>query len=268
MAGTLLAVVAASLATAAAAMAVTAFVARRLGRVSVVDVAWGLVFVAIAWVSFLVGTGCGRSLVLAVLVTLWGARLAWHIRRRALGAGEDPRYARLLAAAPEGRRFAYAVRRVFVVQGLTAWFVSLPVQVAASTDSALGWVAWLGVVVWLVGVVFEAVGDAQLAAFKRDPGSRGRVMDRGLWSWTRHPNYFGDAAVWWGVWLVSAEAWPGVLTVLSPVAMTYVLAFATGARLLESEMAKRPGYPEYMERTSMFVPRPPRRPQTRPPIDQ
>jgi steroid 5-alpha reductase family enzyme len=260
MAGTLLTVVAASFATATAAMVVTALAARRLGRVSVVDIAWGLVFVGIAWVSFVVGTGSGRSLLLALLVTLWGARLAWHIRRRALGAGEDPRYDRLLADAPEGRRFAYAVRRVFVVQGLAAWFVSLPVQVAASTDSALGWVAWLGVVVWLVGVAFEVGGDAQLAAFKKDPANRGRVMDRGLWGWTRHPNYFGDAAVWWGIWLVAAEAWPGVLTVLSPVAMTYFLAFATGARLLESEMAQRPGYPEYMERTSMFLPVPPKRP--------
>ncbi|HET6967049.1 MAG TPA: DUF1295 domain-containing protein [Ornithinibacter sp.] len=259
MLGTLLLVTTASLATAAVAMLVTALVARRLGRVSVVDVTWGLVFVAIAWVSFAVGTGSGRSLLLAGLLTLWGVRLAWHIRRRAQGAGEDPRYETMLAAAPEGERFSYAVRRVFVVQGVAAWFVSLPVQVAAATDTALGWVAWLGVLVWLVGVAFEAVGDAQLAAFTRDPANRGRVMDRGLWGWTRHPNYFGDAAVWWGIWVVSAEAWPGVLTVLSPVAMTYFLAFATGARLLEAQMSKRPGYPEYMERTSMFLPLPPKR---------
>ena len=256
---TLLLVTAASIATVAVAMLVTSLVARRLRRVSVVDVTWGLVFVAVAWVSYALGTGSGRSLLLAGLITVWGARLAWHIRRRGRGAGEDPRYDAMLADAPEGRRFSYAVRRVFVVQGLAAWFVSLPVQVAAATDAALGWVAALGVLVWLVGVAFEAVGDAQLAAFKRDPANRGRVMDRGLWAWTRHPNYFGDAAVWWGIWVVSAEAWPGVLTVLSPVAMTYVLAFATGARLLESEMSRRPGYPEYMRRTSMFVPLPPKR---------
>lgn len=263
---TLITVVAAALATSIVAMAVTALVARRLGKVSVVDITWGLVFVAIAWVSYAVGTGSGRSLLLAVLVTLWGGRLAWHIRRRALGAGEDPRYEKMLAQAPEGRRFSYAVRKVFLVQGLAAWFVSLPVQVAASTDSALGWVAWLGVLVWVVGVTFEAVGDAQLAAFKRDPANRGGVMDRGLWGWTRHPNYFGDSAVWWGIWLVSAQAWPGVLTVLSPVVMTYFLAFATGARLLEAEMSKRPGYTDYMERTSMFFPLPPRK--TRPRTDR
>jgi steroid 5-alpha reductase family enzyme len=259
MVSDLLAVAGASLLATLLAMVATALVARRLGRVSVVDITWGLLFVLIAWVSFAVGTGSGRSLLLAVLVTVWGCRLAWHIRRRALGAGEDPRYEKLLADAPEGKRFGYAVRKVFLVQGLAAWFVSLPVQVAASTNHPVGWIAAAGVLVWLVGVTFEAVGDAQLAAFKADPSSSGQIMDRGLWAWTRHPNYFGDAAVWWGLYVVSAEAWPGVLTVLSPVVMTYVLAFATGARLLESEMAKRPGYPEYQRRTSMFFPLPPKR---------
>jgi steroid 5-alpha reductase family enzyme len=259
MLGTILLVCGAGLLTSAAALTVTALVARARGQVSVVDITWGLVFVAIAWVSYVVGTGSWRSLLLAVLVTLWGGRLAWHIRRRALGKGEDPRYEKMLADAPEGKRFAYAVRKVFVVQGLAAWFVALPLQVAAATDEPLGWVAALGVVVWLVGVTFEVVGDAQLARFKADPATTGKVMDRGLWAWTRHPNYFGDSAVWWGVWLVAAGAWPGVLTVLSPAVMTYFLAFATGARLLESEMAKRPGYPEYMERTSMFLPRPPKK---------
>ena len=256
---TILLVCGLGLLTSAAAMAVTAAVARATGRVSVVDVAWGPVFVAIAWVSYAAGSGSWRSLLLAVLVTAWGGRLAWHIGRRAVGRGEDPRYDAMLADAPDGRRFAYAVRRVFVVQGLAAWFVALPVQVAAATDEPLSWVAAIGVLVWLVGMTFETVGDAQLARFRADPANRGTVMDRGLWAWTRHPNYFGDAAVWWGLWFVAAEAWPGVLTVLSPVAMTYFLAFATGARLLESEMAKRPGYPDYMARTSMFVPRPPRR---------
>ena len=259
----LLVVCGAGLLTAAAAMSATALVARSSGRVSVVDTVWGLVFVAIAWVSYAVGTGSWRSLLVAVLVTVWGGRLAWHIRRRARGRGEDPRYTAMLSEAPAGRRFALAVRKVFVPQGLAAWFVALPVQVAAATDEPLGWVAAAGVLVWLLGLTFEMVGDAQLARFTADPANRGTVMDRGLWAWTRHPNYFGDAAVWWGLWLVAAEAWPGVLTVLSPAAMTYFLVFATGARLLESEMAKRPGYPEYMARTSMFVPLPPRRPRGR-----
>ena len=248
-----------ALLTAVVVMGVTAVVSRRLGRLSVVDVTWGLVFVAIAWVSYAVGTHSARSLLLAVLVTAWGGRLAWHIRRRALGGDEDPRYAKLVEGVPEQDRFRFALRRVFGVQGLAAWVVSLPIQVAAATDRPLGWVAAGGVVLYLVGVTFEALGDAQLARFKADPANRGAIMDRGLWAWTRHPNYVGDAAVWWGLWVVAAEAWPGVLTVLSPVLMTYLLAFATGARLLESEMSKRPGYRDYMERTSMFLPLPPRR---------
>jgi steroid 5-alpha reductase family enzyme len=148
--------------------------------------------------------------------------------------------------------------RVWIPQGAAIWFVSLPVQLAAVTGDGVTAVAVVGVLVWLLGVTFESVGDAQLASYKKDP-QRQPVMDRGLWRYTRHPNYFGDACVWWGLWLVAASAWPGVLTVLSPVAMTYFLVFATGARLLEQTMMKRPGYPEYAARTSMFVPLPPRR---------
>lgn len=239
-------------------MGVTALIARRLGKISVVDIAWGLVFVVIAWVCTFGGPG-PRPLLLAALVTVWGGRLAWHIRRRALGSGEDPRYDKLLSAAPPEKRFAYAIRRVFLVQGVAAYVVSLPLQVAAAGSSRpLGWVAALGFVVFLIGIGFEAIGDAQLSRFKADPANKGKIMDRGLWAWTRHPNYFGDAAVWWGLWLIASEVWPAVLTVFSPIVMTYFLAFATGARLLESEMSKRPGYPEYMKRTSMFFPLPPK----------
>jgi steroid 5-alpha reductase family enzyme len=152
-----------------------------------------------------------------------------------------------------------AVRKVYAVQGLALWFVSLPVQVSAAAGPGIPLVAVAGILLWLVGFVFEAVGDRQLAAFKADPANRGKVMDRGLWAWTRHPNYFGDSSVWWGLWLIAASAWPGVLTVLSPVAMTYFLVFATGARLLEQHMAERPGYAAYQRRTSYFLPRPPKR---------
>lgn len=258
MSETLLVAAASALAVVVLAMALTTLAAWRTGRVAVVDVTWGLLFVAIAWTVLAVGEGSARSWLLAALVTVWGGRLAWHVGGRSRGSGEDPRYAEMLGDGPIGERLGSAVRRVFVVQGAAGWFISLPIVVAAATDRPLGFVAALGVIVWVVGLAFEAVGDAQLKAFKADPGNRGGVMDRGLWAWTRHPNYFGDACVWWGLWLVAAEAWPGVLTILSPVAMTYVLAFATGARLLERQMAQRPGYPEYMERTSMFFPLPPR----------
>lgn len=257
----------AALLTAAVVMTLAALRARQLGRVAVVDVAWGTGFVAVAAVMAAVGTateGNGpRRWVVLAMVGAWGLRLAWHIRRRALGdhgGQDDPRYVEMLGGSLPEVGMATAVRRVFLVQGVAVWFISIPLQVAAVTDVASWAVVVLGVLVWGLGVSFEAVGDAQLAAYKADP-DRPPVMDRGLWAWTRHPNYFGDACVWWGLFLVGAAAsgWWGLLAVVSPLAMTYFLVFATGARLLERTMMQRPGYPEYAARTSMFLPRPPRR---------
>ena len=153
------------------------------------------------------------------------------------------------------------IRKIFGTQGAAQWFVSLPLQVSAVTHATHGiwWIVLIaGVVLWAIGISFEAIGDAQMTSFKSDPSNKGKIMDRGLWAWTRHPNYFGDSAVWWGMWLIAASAWPGVLTVLSPVVMTYFLVFATGARLLEQSMSKRDGYPEYQQRTSYFFPLPPK----------
>ena len=249
-----------SAATAAAAMTATALLARRAGRVSVVDVGWGVALVAVALVCALL-SGTWQSWLLAALVTAWGGRLSLHVAARSRGHGEDPRYEALLGGTLDQVGMARAVRKVFLVQGAAVWLVSLPLQAAAVTGLTWTWVVWLGVAVWVLGVVFESVGDAQLAAYKRDP-DRGPVMDRGLWSWTRHPNYFGDACVWWGLWLAGglASGWvAGLASVLAPVAMTIWLVWITGARLLERTMMGRPGYREYAARTSMFVPRPPRR---------
>jgi len=156
-----------------------------------------------------------------------------------------------------------AVRKVFAVQGAALAFVALPVSVGVARDVAWWPLVVAGGLLWLVGLAFEAVGDAQLAAYKAVPKDRRpQVLDTGLWGWTRHPNYFGDACVWWGIWLAGglASGWAaGLATVLAPVVMTYFLAFATGARLLERTMMERPGYPEYAARTPMLVPRPPRR---------
>ena len=249
-----------SFAVVAAAMTATALVARRVGRVSVVDVTWGAGFILVALVALVVGDGdLWRRWLMLVLVSLWGGRLAQHILRRQLAhPAEDPRYATMLGDGG----FALAVRKVFVVQGVAIWLISAPVQVAGFSSVASVPLVWVGVALWVLGMVFETVGDAQLATYKADP-DRPPVMDRGLWAWTRHPNYFGDACVWWGLWVSGALAsgWlPGLLTVVAPLAMTYFLVFATGARLLERTMMQRPGYPEYAARTSMFFPLPPRRP--------
>lgn len=240
---------------------VTFVVGHRIGRYNVVDVSWGLGFVLVAGVAAALGDGdVPRRLVLLALVTVWGVRLSWHMQRKTAGKGEDPRYRDLLDRAG-GASVGTVVRRIFLTQGAAQWFVSLPIQLSAVLGPTRGIgliVAALGAVVWTVGLVFEAVGDRQLRVFKADPSNRGRIMDTGLWAWTRHPNYFGDACVWWGLWLVSASVWPGLVTVASPLVMTFFLVYATGARLLEKSMSARPGYREYQRRTAYFLPQPPR----------
>lgn len=292
--GDFLIVSATCLAVVVALMVLTAVLTKVTGRVSVVDTIWGLGFIAVTatavvmgnalltdadsfgWFAYAPDPGAAgyttlaaaesitqdfdpfgqhdaRLWLLAAMVAIWGGRLAWHIARRSHGAGEDPRYEELMSKGAGG-----LVRKVLLPQGLAIWFVSLPIQVTALSADHVTWVLVLGVLLWSTGMVFETVGDAQLAAYKKDP-DRGPVMDRGLWRYTRHPNYFGDACVWWGIYLVCASSWPGVFTILSPVAMTYFLVFATGARLLERTMMQRPGYPEYAARTSMFFPLPPKK---------
>jgi steroid 5-alpha reductase family enzyme len=244
-------------------LGITFAVALRLGRHAVVDVAWGLGFVAVAGTSYALSAGEGndtRRLLALILTAVWGLRLAVHIARRSRGHGEDPRYEQLLSKAP-GSRAVFALQRIYLTQGLVMWFVALPVQVTMFQTPAPSPLTWVGVLVWAVGLFFEAVGDHQLQRFRDDPASRGKVLDTGLWRYTRHPNYFGDACVWWGLSLVAFSAWPGILTVLSPVAMTWLLAKGTGKPLLEKGMAsRRPGYEDYVRRTSGFVPLPPKRP--------
>jgi steroid 5-alpha reductase family enzyme len=238
----------------------TWLVGKALGRFNVIDVAWGLGFVVVAWVAFALSSGHGddtRRVVVAVLVTVWGGRLAGYIAWRSRGKGEDPRYAAMLAGHADPARRALGI---FLTQAVAVWFVSLPVQVAMFEPSGPGALLYVGTAVWLVGFGCESIGDWQLQRFRADPASRGQVMDRGLWRYTRHPNYFGDACVWWGLYLIAAQQWVGALTVLSPLLMTWTLTRKTGKPLLEQGMAeRRPGYARYVERTSGFFPLPPKR---------
>lgn len=237
----------------------TFLIGRRLGRYNVVDTAWGLAFVAVAATSAVFGSGdLFRRLLVLALVSIWGLRLAWHMLGKSSGKGEDPRYEKVLKGDTSTLN---VLCRIFGLQAVTAWFISLPVQLSATlgpTPRTLLPLLGLGVVLWLAGVLFEAVGDHQLKQFKADPANRGVIMDRGLWSWTRHPNYFGDASVWWGIWLITIAGWVSLATVLSPALMTFFLVYATGARLTERIMADRPGFDEYCARTSFFIPRPPK----------
>jgi len=244
----------------AVVLAGTFAVAKRAGKHSVIDTAWGLLFVAIAVTVFARSSGHGddaRRWLLLVLPGLWGLRLATHIGRRTVGKPEDPRYAQLLAKA-RGNPDLYALCVVYLVQGVLAFVIASPILVGGFERGDVGVPAWCGVALWAIGVFFETVGDAQLEAFRSDPANKDTVMDRGLWRYTRHPNYFGDACVWWGIFLVAADAWPGVLTIYAPIVMTLLLTKGSGARILEKHMSRRPGWDQYAERTSMFIPRPPR----------
>jgi steroid 5-alpha reductase family enzyme len=240
----------------------TFVVAVRRRKHAIVDVVWGVGFVVVAAVSFAVSAGDGdggRRLLVLGMTAAWGVRLAVHIGLRTRGHGEDPRYEALLAKAP-GSPAQYALTHVYLVQAAVLWFVSLPVQVASYQRRGPGTLAAVGVALWAAGLFFEAVGDWQLTRFRSDPANRTKVLDTGLWRYTRHPNYFGDACVWWGLFLVAADRWPGVLTVGSPLLMTWMLVNVTGKPLLEEGIGRRrAGYAEYVRRTSGFLPLPPKR---------
>ena len=247
----------------AAVMLITLAVATRIGVYAIVDVAWGLGFVLVAVITFVLsvshGDGGRRALVLT-LTAIWGLRLAAHIFRRNRGRGEDPRYARMLRGHDAGVA-RFVLTRIYLPQGRIMWVVSLPIQVAMYIGTGLGPAAMIGVAVWVLGMVFEAAGDWQLARFKADPANDGSVMDRGLWRYTRHPNYFGDACVWWGLFLIACEHWMGLLTIVSPLLMTHLLVNVTGKALLERQMSRTRGqaYADYVARTSGFFPLPPKR---------
>lgn len=247
------------------AFLVTWIAGRALHRWNVVDVTWGASFALVAVASWLWSDGIGASPVrrdlALVLTVVWAARLAGYIAVRSRGKGEDPRYAEILDRAAGNNRSLAALRVVILPQAVLSWLVSLPVQVAMYERGRVGPLTWVAVGVWATGLFFESVGDYQMSAFRRDPSKRGKVMDQGLWRYTRHPNYFGDACVWFGLYLLAAGRWPGVTTILSPLVMLYFLYYRSGKGLLEKRMAdSRPGYREYMRRTSGFLPLPPRAP--------
>jgi steroid 5-alpha reductase family enzyme len=223
---------------------------------SIVDIFWGIGFVISGWVYFTL-TPDGfllRKLLISILVTIWGLRLSLYVFWRNWGKGEDFRYRKWREEA--GSRWWWqSLLKVFILQGILMWIISAPLLAAQinSIPDHLTVIDFLGVALWLIGFFFESAGDLQLAGFKANPANKGKVMDRGVWRYTRHPNYFGDSAQWWGYFLVSASA-GGWWTVFSPLLMTLFLLRVSGVLLLEKTLKNRPGYNDYIESTSVFIP--------------
>jgi len=226
-------------------------------NVNIVDSLWGLGFVLIAWISFFLAEGfTGRRTLIAILATVWGIRLCIYLSRRNWGAGEDARYGEWRKKSTASF-WLISLFKVFLLQALFLWAISLVLQVGQISPAPdhFVWLDGLGVIVWLVGFIFEAVGDRQLARFKANPANKGRVMDRGLWAYSRHPNYFGEFLIWWGFFLITLSTPAGWWTSVSPLLVTIVLLKLTGIPLTEENIRKtRPAYNDYINRTSAFIP--------------
>jgi steroid 5-alpha reductase family enzyme len=228
---------------------------------SIVDGYWGPGFLVITLVAGCVGSGATcRTVLITTLVAIWSLRLGGYITWRNFGGGEDYRYAAM--REHHGRAFAWvSLFTIFGLQGALMWLISMPLQMAVVSPSPPGWTLWdvVGLTLWCAGFLMETIGDWQLARFKADPQNHGQVLDKGLWAWTRHPNYFGEAVLWWGYFFIALSTPIGIWTVLSPILMTYLLLRFSGVALLEKALVdRRPGYREYVERTSAFLPWPPR----------
>lgn len=242
-----------------AVMTATWRLSLRLGRADIVDVVWPLGFVVVGWVTWLAADGAtDRKDLLVAMVTIWGVRLAAHLARRMWATPEDRRYQAM--RRHHGERFdRVSLVTVFLFQGALMWVVSLPLQVGQipGTPAHIGLGGVFALALWAVGMFFETVGDWQLARFKSRPWNQGRVLDTGLWRYTRHPNYFGDSCVWWGIFLVAATTTAGMASIPGPVVMSVLLMRVSGVPLTERHLRRRDGYAEYAARTNPFFPGPP-----------
>ena len=224
---------------------------------SIVDVFWGLGFVVVAWLTFFKADGyLGRKVLITVLTTLWGLRLALYICIRNWGHGEDSRYQAW--RAQYGARFWWvSLFTVFGLQGVLLWTISLTLQVGqiSAIPAKLVMLDLLGMIIWAVGFIFEAVADWQLYRFKAVPENKGKVMNKGLWAYSRHPNYFGESLVWWGLFIITLATPGSTWVVISPLLITFLLVKVSGVALLEKTIVdSRPEYADYIKSTSSFIP--------------
>ncbi len=223
-----------------------------------IDIYWGLGFVLSALTSYFLGPKTTVGLIMKILTSLWGLRLSWHLARRNTKKEEDYRYFEMRQKWQ--RNFERTIfLRVYLLQYVLNLIIGLPViYVNLIGSKPAGFLTIIGVLLWLVGMYFEVVGDAQLEAHIKK--KTGKLMTTGLWKYTRHPNYFGESVLWWGIFVVSLSAsWSNFWLIISPLVITLLLLFVSGIPLLEKRMAKRPGWNEYARKTSKFIPLPPKK---------
>lgn len=228
-----------------------------IARNDIADIAWGLGFIFLAWLSFFIGGRPNHALPVNVVVTIWGLRLAGHIYSRNRGKPEDFRYAQW---RKQWRHFyTRSFLQVFLLQNAFLYIIAWPVILVNLAESVpFHWAHFVGVVTWLVGFLFETVGDYQLTKFKQNPANRGRIITIGLWRYTRHPNYFGEAVQWWGVYLMATAVPGGWITFASPLLITYLLRYVSGVPMLERKYENHPEFQLYKVKTSAFIPMPPK----------
>ena len=224
---------------------------------SIVDSVWGLFFLALCLCYVIIVQSPGyRALLVLILVSIWAIRLSVFITLRNRGEAEDARY-QAIRARNEPHFAIKSLFIVFLLQAMLAWIISLPLLAAVNSTPEAGMLDALAAALVLFGILFETIADSQLAAFKAKPGNSGKVMDSGLWRYTRHPNYFGECCVWWGFYLFAVAA-GGWWSIISPLLMTFLLLRVSGVALLEKDIAeRRPAYRDYIESTNAFIPGPP-----------
>jgi steroid 5-alpha reductase family enzyme len=223
---------------------------------SIVDSFWGPSFLVVAlWTYFATPETGPRSTAVTVLIAIYAIRLFTHITLRNWNKPEDYRYVAMREKWGTKSPVLKAYLNVFLLQGVISYMVALPIIAVNSSDfQKLGIIGFLGILIWIIGFLFESVGDSQLKSFKADAKNKGKLMTEGLWSYTRHPNYFGEAAMWWGIFIISVSGFLDILLIISPLIMTYLLIYVSGVPLLEKRYEGRADFKEYAKRTNKFFP--------------